>query len=280
MSRRRLLTPLLLALALAGGCARNEGQPFGSELDDANYTQGQQLERQNRNSEALAAYLKVIAKRGENAPESHLAVGIINLRDLKEPIAAIYYFQKYLELQPHSRKAPLVRQQIEAAKRTFASTLPGNPMENAADRLEALEKIDRLQRENDQLRAEVAALQAAGLQPAVRPRADSTIPRITVGPGLESSPPVNRAIVGETGNPAGNPPKIGPRATNTPATPTVVSRDRIHVVQPQETRFSIARKYYGNTGVAAKADQIYEANRDLLKSKDDPLRPGMQLRIP
>jgi nucleoid-associated protein YgaU len=46
-----------------------------------------------------------------------------------------------------------------------------------------------------------------------------------------------------------------------------------------EGLLQIARKYYGPTATMQKADDIYAANRDVMKSKSD-LRPGMQLKIP
>ena len=61
-----------VALLLATGCERGDLQSFSSEADEPNYRQIQQLVKQGRSQEALAAYLKVNAKRGESAPETHL----------------------------------------------------------------------------------------------------------------------------------------------------------------------------------------------------------------
>jgi tetratricopeptide (TPR) repeat protein len=299
-SRFRLIVSLLVAALLAASCSRDDSQPYGPELDDPNYLRGQQLERQNRNQEALACYLKVIAKRGDSAPESHLATGVIELRDLKDPIAAIYHFRKYLELQPNSKQALLVRQQIDAAKRVFASTLPAHPLENVSDRLEVVEQLNRLQRENEQLKAEIDALQnAAPISPS-RPRpisvgADENGPQIR--PPVITAVPSSDADVGRpavkvpgipdgaSSAPASPPPKIGPKATpnQSPAKQQPVSpaatRGRTYTVQPHDTLISIARKYYGDSGAMAKVREILAANRDVLKSDTD-LKPGMQLKIP
>jgi nucleoid-associated protein YgaU len=45
-----------------------------------------------------------------------------------------------------------------------------------------------------------------------------------------------------------------------------------------DTLFGLTKKYYGAASVA-KADAIYEANRDVMKNKGD-LRPGMEIKIP
>src|SRR5208283_5292624 len=90
---------------------------LSSEMDDSYYREGQQMERQGRWDEALAAYLKVIDRRGDAAPESSLDVGLIYLNHIKDPVYAIYHFRKYLELEPNSKQAVYVRGLIDAAKR-------------------------------------------------------------------------------------------------------------------------------------------------------------------
>ena len=67
--------------------------------------------------------------------------------------------------------------------------------------------------------------------------------------------------------------RIGTEETvEQPATP----RDRVHHVQPGETLFVIAEKYYGN-GEYYKS--IYEANRDKMTSPNN-VRVGVRLVIP
>jgi len=68
------------------------------------------MERSGQNQIALEAFLKVIEKRGDDAPESHLEAGLIYLNHIKDPIAAIYHFRKYIEIKPNSARG----QQVEA----------------------------------------------------------------------------------------------------------------------------------------------------------------------
>ena len=296
--RNRLNIPTLVVLAgilLAAGCERGDSLTLSSETDEPYYRQGQQLSKQGRNQEALNAYLKVIAKRDETAPESHLEVGLILLRHVKDPIAAIYHFRKYLELQPNSRQAVYVRGLIDTSKREFARTLPATPLESQADQLEKQDQIDRLLRENDQLKAELTSLRAGMPAPSVRTRATIdtstsnnspstgapmiTIPTTPVESPPEESPissaPAPASVVEDA--PVVQPapaPAVAP--TRPGATRTTSSSGRTHTVAKGDTLFSLAQKYYGNR---SKWREIYGANRDVLPSQNS-LRPGMQLKIP
>jgi nucleoid-associated protein YgaU len=214
----------------------------------------------------------VIDKRSEDAPESHLEAGLLYQQYLKDPIAAIYHFHKYLELQPNSRQADLVRQRIDAAMREFARTLPAQPLESQAVRFELMSRIDELQKENLQLKEELATLHQ-GRTSSGGP--NGAPPRETGAP-----PPVARlprpspATAGSTAtvirpSPAARQPAT--TAANPP--PAAVRR---HVVAPGETLYKIAQRYYGS---GAKWPEILEANRDVLKNENS-VRVGMELRIP
>jgi len=268
----------LLALGLAGtGCGPRETAAFGAEADDAGYREGQQLVKQGRPQEALATYLKVIVRRGESAPESHLEAGLIYRQHIKDPIAAIYHFRKYLEQQPNSRQAPLVRQQIEAARRDFGRTLPNQPLESREVRIDGFDQRDRLERENEQLKMEVAALRSgaaggfsAGLPP-VRPAQGS---EVRVPPPAEpSNSPLVLAPIPEPEPPTVN--TAGPRARPTPPAP---GGGRRHTVAAKDSLFGIAKKYYG-TATNARVKALIDANRDVLPP-DNGLKPGMELKIP
>ena len=289
--RIRLNIPVglgLLALLLAGGCERSDSLTLASETDEPYYRQGQQLSKQGRNQEALNAYLKVIAKRDETAPESHLEVGLILLRHVKDPIAAIHHFRKYLELQPNSRQAVYVRGLIDTAKREFARTLPAAPLESQADVLEKQDQIDRLLRENDQLRAEVTALRTGAPALPVHSRgalgreepAGGPVIRITTvqpEPAADESPVTSAPVPAAEAEP---PPLVKAAPLSAPTRPGAVkpaaAPGRTHTVAHGDTLFSLAQKYYGSR---SKWRDIYAANRDVLPS-ENALKPGMQLKIP
>jgi tetratricopeptide (TPR) repeat protein len=300
--RNRLNIPFLLALLalmLVAGCDRGDGPLASSETDEPYYRQGQQLSKQGRKQEALNAYLKVIAKRDETAPESHLEAGLIFLGYVKDPIAAIYHFRKYLELQPNSRQAVYVRGLIETAKRDYARTLPGALMDSQAERMESQDQIDRLLRANDQLKAELAALHGSiGESPVLRSTrgsvdvpGDSAAPAITLStPSLtppaapaDDSPVTYAPVEAAPVEPAPRPERAPVTSRATASSPTRLppsrpasSPGRHHTVVKGDTLFSLAMKYYGNR---ARWREIYEANRDVLPSQNS-LRPGVELKIP
>lgn len=297
-----LLVLASLALLLAAGCERGDDQAIMAEADEPNFRQGQQLVKQGRSQEALSAYLKVISKRGDSAPESHLEAGLLYLQQIKDPLAAIYHFRKYLELQPNARQAVFVKGRIDVAKREFARTLPAQPLESQTERLDSLDQIGRLQRENDQLRAELSALRS-GVPTATRSRItlnrDAVAARaeaaddapLSGAPFLnqqpvsplieESDSPVSLApeTVEEefSGSPVVQSAPLPPGGRAAPTKPTApAAAGRRHVVIKGDTLFSLAQKYYGNR---SKWRDIYAVNRDVLPS-ENALRIGMELKIP
>ena len=267
----------MVAMLLFAGCERQAGQPLGSEIDESEYRMGQKLVKQGRSQEALAAYLRVIEKRGDAAPESHLEAGIICLQQIKDPIAAIYHFRKYLERQPNSPQATQVRGLVESAKREFARTLPANPMENQSERLDMIEQVGQLQRENEQLRAELAIMRGNAVQPTVN---RMRVPTDTTSNSVMSTPPpTDNSPISLSPEPLTEVPTTVPdleppqRPTATTAANANVRR---HVVTKGDTLFSLAQRYYNNR---SRWRDIFEANRDKM-ANENSLQIGMELRIP
>lgn len=290
----------LLGIWLAAGCRGGNADPVAAEIDEPYYRQGQQQVKQGRTQEALASYLKVIEKRGEQASaESHLEAGLIYLQHSKDPVEAYHHFKQYLAQQPNSRQAAHVRELIDTAKKDFARTLPGQPLENQAQRMDFLDQIEKLQRENQDLRAEIATLRNGANTPvlkSVRAPANAEAAPIRSNPPaavpvatIEEESPItpapgpSRPAVTDPTPPSANASRNTPAGSSVrtpparPGAPQPAGMRR-HVVAQGEGLFAIARKYYG-TPSAAKAKAIYEANRDVMKNEGD-LRPGMELKIP
>jgi tetratricopeptide (TPR) repeat protein len=275
----------LLALAAGVGCG-GDANSLASEMDDSSYRDGQQMERQGRWDEALADYLKVIDRRGDSAPESNLDAGLIYLNHIKDPIFAIYHFRKYLELEPNSKQAVYVRGLIDAAKREFARVLPGQPLESQTENLGVEEQVERLQRENDELKVEIAALRAGTPVPVTHSSAID-VPAITPpqpppeDTAAEASPiSLAPSDQPEKGQPSGisDAPQEEPPAVAKPGRPAASpAGGRHHVVAKGDTLFNLAMKYYGNR---SKWRDIFAANRELLTSENAPLKIGMDLKIP
>ncbi len=264
--RNFLLLAGLLGLLLGAGCDPGDRGSLGAETDDPQYRRGQQLLKEGRSQEALAAFLKVVDRRGGDAPESHLEAGLL-YQQFKDPISAIYHYRRYLQAAPNSRQADLVRQRQDAAMREFARLLPAQPLENQTARFELMEKIDELQRENQQLKDQIAAMNQGGGGPASRGPAGP-------GPAGGATPTAVMRIPPFGSSPAAVRPTTPARAPATaPASPPA---GRTHVVAQGETLYKIAQRYYGSGG---RWPEILQANRDQLKNENS-VRPGMTLRIP
>jgi LysM repeat protein len=291
--RRRLLTALALGLALCGaGCGDRDRAPLPAETDDPYHVQGKQLQKQGRNAEALNAFLKVIDRRGENpAPESHLEVGLICLHHTKDPLAAIYHFRRYLKEHPNSKQAPYVLGQVEAARREFAVTLPGRPLEDQSARMAAEDELRKLRRENDELRAELAVLRGGGAVPVSRQPRMISLPPVMQSLSAPPPPPVTRvlappvmATAGSADAPDAAPPIIQrapptaakpgrPATTGVPAKAAAGS-GRAHTIAAKDTLYSIARRYN------VKVEDLVAANPTVVPRVSSPLRVGTVLKIP
>jgi phage tail protein X len=296
---------LLFALALCGlgaGCGGGDSTPASAEVDDRDYRQGKQLVKEGRTQEALAAYLKAIERRGElSSAESHLEAGILYLNHSKDPVEAYHHFRLYLSQQPNSRDAPRVRALLDTAKRDFLGSLLGQPFDNQGARANLIDQIERLKHDNEALNAELTALRGSASAPIMRQtRAPAVIELPQIRPAaaeppplipVEEQSPITAAPPPQTrGEPAAPPlatssvsnSAAGPGPHSPPSRPanqtTPASGPRRHTVVQGDTLFGLTKKYYGAASVA-KADAIYEANRDVMKNKGD-LRPGMEIKIP
>lgn len=284
---RQLAALLFAILFFACGCSRSDETALIPESDDSNYKQGKQLQRHGRNGEALNSFLKVIEVRGgRSAPESHLEAGIIYLHHSKNPIEAIYHFNRYLEVRPNSPQAPYVRELVNTATREFALRLPTRPFDDQSVRLAENKELEKLRRENEELRAELATLRGGGAMPVNRLTKPIVAPddsRVRTPPAPSSvdspisvAPAATPRVVnpGESGRPAVAAPPMRPLGNKGAA-----ATGRVHTVAPKESLWSIARRYYGDPPSAARVNAIYEANRDVMSHPTD-LKIGMTLRIP
>ncbi len=291
--RRALFLLCGTAVLLLAGCGEGDRSSYATEADEPGYRQGQSLLKSGRRQEALSSFLKVIDKRGDDAPESHLEAGLLYYAHINDPIAAIYHFRKYLALRPNSPQAPLVKQRIDAAIREFARTLPAQPLENTVQRVDLIAELDKLKLENEMLKQQVADLKA-GREPAedatgagpAGPTASVATPPAAAPAGnfsfnLDSMPVVRtRPLVTEPAGKGKTPAKRTP-AVQAPApaeTKPAPAKGggRTHVVKQGDTLSKLAQQYYGNR---AKWRDIFNANRKTMRNEGD-LHVGMELVIP
>ncbi len=254
---------LLISAACTGlllGCAPSDLE-IVSETDEKQYQLAQDYKNQGRMEEALSAFHRVIDAR-RDAPESHLEAGYIYLRELKDPVRAIYHFDRYLQFKPNSPQANQVRQLIETAQKEFARQLPAQPYQGDLDRIDLMELVKNLRQENESLKRDLVNAEArvAQLESVVGSGRRATA---TTQTPTTVRQPIATAQVQQ------------PRAT-TSTTPNPATVPRTHTVQSGDTLSTISSRYYGTP---SRWIDIYQANRDRLRN-ENALKVGQKIRIP
>lgn len=250
---------------LPTGCSR-DGMEIVQETDERNFQRGKQFQREGRNEEALAAFLRVIDERAD-AAESHLEAGTIYLQHFRDPILAIYHFTRYLEKRPGSRQSDLVRGLVDQGRKLFASQLPGQPFADDFDRLDLLEMLETERRENARLRSALqeSALQVSRMEERLA-QAARLETRLNQQQQTAASPRQNENVRRDQAT-TQQAPTAGTPSQSVPETYTVA---------PGDTLSRISNNVFGTS---ARWRDIFEANRHILSSPDD-LRVGQVLRIP
>src|SRR3989475_1238766 len=118
---------------------------------------------------------------------AHLELGLIHQQYLATNWArAIYHLDKYLELRPKANNADLIRQRIAQCKLELAKEVPFAAVNQQMQR--ELEKMDRLSRDNADLRQQLEQLKAQLAQrPASAPGGVTAL--------NPTSPPGSRPLV-------------------------------------------------------------------------------------
>lgn len=262
----RILFLLLVALGLGTftGCSP-QGVEVVSETDEKQYQLGQDYKSQGRMEEALEAFQRVIDVR-RVAPESHLEAGYIYLRTLKDPVRAIYHFDRYLQHKPQSEQASQVRQLIETAQKEFARQLPAQPYEGELDRIDMMDLVKTLKEENDSLKRDLisATRRVEQLEKVLGQARRASQNQMPTGAGTTAGQ-------SRTQRPSE---ASAPRQEAAPTDPT--NAPETYTVQSGDTLSAISRRVYGTP---SRWIDIYQANRDRLSS-ESALRVGQEIRIP
>ena len=272
--RRRSVIAACFGLAVvvyvlaAGGCDLASDENLVKEVNEPHYRRGLEELRRGNHQEAFSAFSKVVEKR-KDAPESHFEIGRLYLNDMNDPVSAIYHFRRFLELCPNSSASMQARQLIDTAKKRFAASLPESPFENNMRRMELEEMLDKIQKENLELKQKLAA--AADKLDALS-RISAAAP----------APPqrAQKAEGGVSERQKAQAPADRQRAAEPTAAKKGVSVARdippSYVVQPGDSLTSISRRFYGTSN---RWKDIFKANRDRLVSPES-LRAGQTLRLP
>jgi tetratricopeptide (TPR) repeat protein len=248
----------LFLLVLFSACKPSDVEVVG-ETDEKQYQLAKDYQSQGRTEEALSAFLRVIDAR-RDAPESHFESGYIYLNALKDPVRAIYHFDRYLQFKPQSPQAGQVRQLIETAQKEFARQLPAQPYQGDLDRIDLMELVKNLKLENDSVKRELAI-------------ARNRVEKLENVLGDARRVPSAQTNVTQSQRP-----RVAPsqQQTSPQAAPNPATAPRTYTVLSGDSLSSISRKVYGTP---SRWIDIYQANRDRLSS-ENALRVGQEIRIP
>lgn len=248
-----------------GACSSGE-LSIVNETEERQFKLAKEFQSQGRYEDALITYLGLISIRRES-PESHLEVGYIYLNTLKDPVRAIFYFDRYLELKPESERIIQVKQLIETAKLEFLRQLPTKPFQGDVDRIDLLEIIEKLKKENDTLKLKYNK----ALLEIKAKRGQEAMNQVSISLN-EMIPNDGNSSQSEASNLTSN------IASTSNATGMVDPREvpKSYVVLAGDTLSKISEKFYGT---ANRWNDIYQANRDTLSSARS-LKVGQELLIP
>ena len=283
---------LLFALLLLTGCRPSIAEREARDRELPLFQQANAAEQQGKLDDAIRLYNETLLAN-PRAASAHLSLALLQQEYAQDFISAIYHYQRYLDLQPGSDKEDMAKGRKKLSEQFLTQQL----MRTHGDAADAVHK--RLMQEIETFKNQIISLQSqktaldrenASLQVTVKNQ-ESEIARLkrlnerlaTPEPATQKTTPPKRTEIPDISNektaprPAPTPsiPTITPTPPPPPASPAPATTPRTHVVQPGETLYRIAERYYGDT---AKWTQIRDANQALLN--DGRLRVGQTLVIP
>lgn len=235
----------LAALAFAGaGCMKGAQRTDESEMEHPLMKRAMEKLRAGNESGAIDVY-RMLVEKDPTMARAHLALAFLLDKPDRDYVAAIYHYQRYLQLRPDTEKADMIRSRIRAAHISFVGKAYAG-VSNLTDH------VNRLERENAALKVHAANLeaQAAHLRSALE-RARAQVAQAAD----RSEKNMERMTV--------------PVPAMQPAVRTVK-------VQQGDTLSKVAARVYGD---ATRWKDLMEANRPLLKRPED-VRPGQVLVVP
>ena len=147
---------LFLLIICAGGCFQVDNHP--DEEKDPHFQRGRNLANGQDFKQAAEEFEKALEDNPRSAA-AHFELGWLYDTKLNDYAAAIYHYDRHLELKPDSERAALIKEGIRGCKQELGNSefpLPDSP--------NLQREVDRLALENQQLKQQLEALKN---QPAV-----------------------------------------------------------------------------------------------------------------
>ena len=245
----------VLLTAAVGGCVPSSHSELEEEKE-SHYQAGKSCVTSLDYRGAIQEFEKAVEANPRSA-SAHFQLGCLYEDREPDPAAAIYHYQKYLELRPNADDAEVIRQHISNCKQDLAKSvlpLPVSPgMQHEFEQL--AEENKRLNQELERWRAYAARMQLN----TNAPTAPTAVPNRLAAQGQLSSPAATNIASSSAG--------ADPRSTLAAAS----AIPRTYVVKSGDSPYSIARK------AGVKLAALLDANPGL-----DPhhLRVGQSLNLP
>jgi tetratricopeptide (TPR) repeat protein len=218
---------ILLLLAICGnGCIPGDSRV--DEEKDPHFQRGRNLASSQDFKGAVGEFEKAL-ETNPRSGAAHFELGWLYDTKINDYAAAIYHYERYLQLQPNSQRAQSidVRERIRGCKRELAKTefpLPNNQ--------NLQREVDKLTAENLALRQQLEALRAQ------QRAAASNVPQSGVTASSHS-------------------PGTAPVSPLAPAP----ARSRVHIVKEWETISSIASQHGVKTSAVLAANPGVDPRR-------------------
>lgn len=245
-----LLAALATLLLLGTGCP---GTGASDEQKEPYFLSGREKVRHADYVGAIQSFSKAIEVNPRSAA-AHYELGCLSEERGADPAAAIYHYERYLNLSPRAENVTIVRERINTCKLELAKssflTLGG---QSGQREKELKAELDRLLAENTQLRHQLGTL---GQNVRVPPTTNSPAVTKLIVPTKQVPTPATNLVA-------------SPGATNRP--PTAVAAAKTHKIASGETPGIIARKY------GIKVESLMAANPGLDPKK---LKIGQSVNVP
>lgn len=138
---------------------------------------------------AIEAFEQALEMNPRSAA-AHFELGWLYAEKEADEAAAIYHYQKYLQLRPNAANAENIRQHILRLKHELAKAVM--PIPPSSDLLRQLDQVvqekQQLQGEVDRLQRQIAQMSAMQTPPASRPEAQANITANATRSGQGATP--------------------------------------------------------------------------------------------